>query len=195
MAEIEVEHNPAIREDLTQPVAQENLAQLPINRQTKCFDRSAFVYDEETDSYYCPAGKQLPHRATENKKIGDGQTRARHRYTCHDCAGCPLAKMCRGNPESPRGREVFHDEHEPARRRQRERMKAPEAKEHYKNRTHKGEVPFAVIKACFSMRRFLLRGLNGVQQEWRWIATAFNIKKLMGMLRKDQALRAMICWK
>ena len=193
MAEIEVEHNPAIREDLTQPVAQENLAQLPINRQTKCFDRSAFVYDEESDSYYCPAGKQLPHRATENKKIGDGQTRARHRYTCHDCAGCPLAKMCRGNPESPRGREVFHDEHEPARRRQRERMKAPEAKEHYKNRTHKGEVPFAVIKACFSMRRFLLRGLNGVQQEWRWIATAFNIKKLMGMLRKDQALRAMIC--
>ena len=72
-------------------------------------------------------------------------------------------------------------------------MKAPEAKEHYKKRTHIGEVPFAVIKACFSMRRFLLRGIEGVQQEWRWIAMAFNIKKLMEMLRNDPALRAKVC--
>lgn len=193
MVQVEVEHNPAIRADLTQPVAQEKLSQLPINPQSKRFDKSAFVYDEESDSYYCPAGKQLIHRKTETKKLGDGQTIAHHRYRCDDCTGCPLAQMCRSTPESPRGREVFHDDHEPARRRQRERMKAPEAKEHYKKRTHIGEVPFAVIKACFSMRRFLLRGIEGVQQEWRWIAMAFNIKKLMEMLRNDPALRAKIC--
>ena len=193
MVQVEVEHNPAIRADLTQPVAQEKRSQLPINPQSKRFDKSAFVYDEESDSYYCPAGKQLIHRKTENKKLGDGQTIAHHRYRCDDCTGCPLAQMCRSTPESPRGREVFHDDHEPARRRQRERMKAPEAKEHYKKRTHLGEVPFAVIKACFSMRRFLLRGIEGVQQEWRWLATAFNIRKLMEMLRNDPALRAKIC--
>ncbi len=51
----------------------------------------------------------------------------------------------------------MHDEHEPARRRHRERMKTEEAQKRYKVRAHKGETPFAVIKACFNMRRFLLR--------------------------------------
>ncbi len=68
----------------------------------------------------------------------------------------------------------MHDEHEPARRRHRERMKTEEAQKRYKVRAHKGETPFAVIKACFNMRRFLLRGIEGVRQEWRWASTAFN---------------------
>ncbi len=51
----------------------------------------------------------------------------------------------------------MHDEHEPARRRHRERMKTEEAQKRYKVRAHKGETTFAVIKACFNMRRFLLR--------------------------------------
>ena len=37
-----------------------------------------------------------------------------------------------------------------------------------------------VIKAAFDMRRFLLRGIEGVGQEWLWASTAFNLKKLLG---------------
>jgi hypothetical protein len=182
LAETQVENNPAIRDDLSEPVSAEGLDRLPINPQTKRFDKSAFVYDEASDSYYCPAGKQLPRRTTENTTYRGDKPVQRHVYTCHDCCGCPLAERCRKNPKSKRGREVMHDEHEGARRRHRERMKTSEAQEAYLCRQHIGETPFGVIKACFDMRRFLLRGIEGVGQEWRWANLAFNLKKLMSFI-------------
>jgi hypothetical protein len=157
----------------------ERINDLPMNPQTKRFDKSAFVYDAEADCYYCPAGKPLLHRTTENTTYRGGKPVQRKVYTCQDCEGCSLAARCRKNPESKRGREVMHDEHEGARRRQRERMKTPEAKAAYSRRQHIGELPFAVIKARFDMRRFLLRGIEGVGQEWRWASTGFNLTKLM----------------
>ncbi len=179
LAETQVKDNPAIREDLTEPVANDQIDQLPINPQTKRFDKSAFVYDEESDSYYCPAGKRLPHRTTQNTTYRDGKPVQRKVYRSHDCIGCQLAARCRKNPEAKRGREVMHDEHEGARRRQRKRMATPEAQKAYQRRQHIGETPFGVIKACFDMRRFLLRGIEGVGQEWQWASIAFNLKKLM----------------
>ena len=178
LAETSRENNPAEREDPTQSVAEEKISRLPINPQTKRFDKAAFVYDEKADCYYCPAGKRLPHR-TVNHIPRDGQIVKRQVYTCYDCEGCPLAKLCRKNPEGARGREVMHDEYEGARRRHRERMKKPESQAAYARRQHFGELPFAVIKCMFDMRRFLLRGIEGVGQEWRWAATAFNLKKLI----------------
>jgi transposase len=184
LAETKRDDNPADRDDPTQPVADEDIARLPINPQTKRFDKAAFVYDAETDSYYCPAGKRLPHRTTENTTYRGGKPVQRNVYTCLECAGCPLAAQCRKNPDARRGREVMHDEHEGARRRHRERMKTEEAQAAYSRRQHTGELPFAVIKCMFDMRRFLLRGIEGVGQEWRWAATAFNLKKIMSRWAK-----------
>jgi hypothetical protein len=59
-------------------------------------------------------------------------------------------------------------------------------------RQHFGETPFAVIKTCLDLRRFLLRGIEGVDQEWQWAATAFNLKKRMsrwGELRHELSKR------
>ena len=179
LAETQAPDNPAVRDDPRKPVATEDLDRLPINPQTKRFDKSAFVYDADADCYYCPAGKPLPHRTTEHTTYKGGKSVVRNVYTSHDCAGCPLAERCRRNPDSKRGREVMHDEHEGARRRHRERMKTPEAQAASLRRQHFGETPFGEIKATFSLRRFLLRGINGVRQEWRWATTAFNLKKLM----------------
>lgn len=181
LAEVKCEDNPAERDDPTQPVAAERIDELPINPQTKRFDKSAFVYDEAADCYYCPAGKPLPHRTTENTTYRGGKPVQRKVYACGDCTGCPLATQCRKNPEAKRGREVMHDEHEGARRRQRERMKTPEAKQSYLRRQHIGELPFAVIKVRFDMRRFLLRGREGTGQEWQWASTGFNLTKLMSV--------------
>lgn len=187
MAETPRENNPAERADLTQPVADADLDRLPKNPQTKCFDKAAFVYDESSDCYYCPAGKRLRHQSTEQTNYRGGKPVRRDVYRCDECMGCPLAHLCRKTPESPRGREVAHDEHEGARRRHRERMKTPEAQAAYSRRQHIGESPFAAIKCLFDMRRFLLRGIEGVKQEWRWAVTAFNLKKMMS---RWESLRA-----
>ena len=190
LAQPKCNNNPAIREDLTQPVADEDIDRLPNNPQTKRFDKTAFVYDEEQDCYYCPAGKQLPRSGQEKKKkVPNGKVIHQLNYTCYECAGCPLADRCRANPNAKKGRKVTHDIHEAARRRQRKRMKTDEAKERYKRRQHAGETPFAVIKASFLLRQFLLRTVEGVQTEWIWHCAAFNLKRLMNMLATLRAER------
>jgi len=191
LAEPKCKDNPAIREDLAQSVADEDIDRLPINPQTKRFDKTAFVYHEEEDCYYCPAGKKLPRSGQEKKKkVRNGKVTHQLNYTCYECAGCPLADRCRANPNAKNGRKVTHDIHEGARRRQRARMQTDDAKERYKRRQHAGETPFAVIKACFHLRQFLLRGIEGVQTEWLWHCAAFNLKRLMTTMATLRAERA-----
>jgi len=183
LAETKCENNPAHREDPQQPVAAELVAELPVSSRTDRFDKTAFVFDEATDCYYCPAGKALPYRIT----YGIGKPTERKVYTCKECAGCPLRDQCIRKSDK-NGRELIDDVHEPARRRHRQRMQSDVAKEAYKRRLQFAELPFAVIKATFGLRRFLLRGIDGVTQEWHWATTTFNLKRLMSVwaqLRKQ----------
>lgn len=57
-----------------------------------------------------------------------------------------------------------------------------EAQELYQRRRHPGERPFAMIKHHFGLRRFLLRGLEGVKTEWRWATIAFNLQRLLSLI-------------
>lgn len=182
VAGVRAPDNPALREDLTQPVADEDLGRLPINPQTKRFDKSAFVYDAEHDLYYCPAGKPLPRSGTEQTRArGTTPAGTQANYTCYDCAECPLGARCRADVEAKKGRKVGRDEHESARARQRDRMNKPESKERYRRRQHIGETPFAALKSALDFRQFLLRSIEGVQVEWAWGCAAFNMKKLINL--------------
>jgi len=183
LAETKCKDNPAIREDPEQPVAPEQVKDLPIQPRTNCFDKTAFVYDQASDSYRCPAGQPLPHRIT----YSIGTPSERKVYTCEHCEGCPLAEKCIRKSDTG-GRELIDNVHEPARRRHREKMQQEAAVEAFARRQHFGETPFAVIKVMFDMRRFLLRGIEGVGQEWQWMATAFNLKKLMRIWETLRAL-------
>jgi hypothetical protein len=178
----ELEDNPAIREDLTQPVPDEKLDALPINKQTKCFGKQAFVYVELEDCYYCPAGEVLPREGSEKQYRRSGEVIERVNYRGRGCGGCSLAPRCRTNPDAKGGRKVSRDVYEETRKRHRERMAQPEAKEQYKKRQHFGETQFAVLKTVLDMRRFLLRGREGVGQEWTWACMAFNVKKIMSLI-------------
>jgi transposase len=186
LAEVTCENNPALRDDPSVPVAAEDLKRLPINPQTKKFDKSAFVYDADTDCFHCPAGKTLSRGGQEIRQTAAGPV-LHVIYFGDECEGCELAPQCRINPDAKGGRKVTRDEHDQARKRHRDHMNKPESTDRYKQRQHFGEMPFAVMKVCFDMRRFLLRGLAGVQAEWQWCCTAFNLKKLMNLMA---ALRA-----
>ena len=106
-----------------------------------------------------------------------------------------LAEMCIRKSDAG-GCEVIDKLNEPARRRHPKKMQQNAAVNGYARRHQFSETPFAVIKAMFDMRRFLLRGIEGVGQEWQWIATAFNLKKLMRIwetlrtLPKENAVQA-----
>ncbi len=78
---------------------------------------------------------------------------------------------------------VNREQHESLSEAHAAKMSTDEAKKKYARRQHPGERPFAVIKHKFGVRRFLLRGLAQVRQEWHWLATAFNLDRLFGLMK------------
>jgi transposase len=180
------EGNPALRAAPAEAVPESEWPKLPRNPQTKKLDKSAFVYDEANDVYYCPAGKPLPYEQTKSK-VNAAEERIYFRvYRCGQCEGCPLGPMCR-NDKAKRGRSVSRDVHEQRRERQASKMASEESRAIYRRRFHVAETPFGLIKQVMNLRQFLLRGLEKVRTEWLWACTAFNLGKL---LREIGRLRA-----
>jgi hypothetical protein len=177
------EGNPAQREDPRQPVAEGDWPKLPRNDKKK-LAKSCFVYDQQADVYYCPLGQTLRYEETKKEARGGEMVKQRV-YRCR-CAGCPLAGECMES-SSKRGRSIRRDEHEPRREAMHAKMQTAAGKTTYNQRMHVAETPFAVIKAIMGVRQFLLRGLENVRTEWRWVCTAYNLKKLMAAIA---ALRA-----
>jgi transposase len=175
------EGNPAKRDDPRRPVPEAEWAELPRNEKQR-LAKSCFVYDAAANCYYCPAGRVLNFEQTKREKGRE----TRYVYRCPNCEGCPLSGACR-DPNTRRGRSVTRDEHEPLRERMHAKMQTEAAQTTYNRRMHIGETPFAVLKNIFEVRRFLLRGLEKVRTEWRWVCTAYNLKKLMAAIA---ALRA-----
>jgi transposase len=178
------EGNPTKREDPRQPVPEADWSKLPRNDKKK-LAKCCFVYDEATDMYFCPMGKEMAYRETKKSDGSQGQ-RVYRIYGCKDCANCPLAKECL-DPKAKRGRTISRDAYERERERMHAKMQREEEKQIYNRRMHIGETQFAIIKNIFEVRRFLLRGLEKVRTEWCWVCTAYNLKKLMAAIA---ALRA-----
>jgi hypothetical protein len=180
------EGNPARRDDPSQPVAEADWPRLPRNAQ-KQLDKSCFLYDSNADCYYCPQGRSLPFAGIQ-PETRNGQTIAVRVYRCENCEDCPLIAACR-SPKAKRGRMIYRDQYEPLREEMAARMQTPEGRTTYKHRMHGSETPFAHIKQVMGVRQFLLRGLENVRTEWRWVCTAFNVQKL---LKAVAALRALL---
>ena len=179
--------SPALREDPTEPVGESEKEQLPRNPQTKKFDKSAFVYDEAKDVWYCPQGKRLDYREKKSKLDAEGTRTYFDVYRCEDCEGCPWSSDCRSE-KAKRGRSVSRDEYAKRREQFAEKMAQPESRKIYRKRFHAAETPFGILKGIMNLRQFLLRGLEKVKTEWVWACTAFNLGKLVreiGRLRAE----------
>jgi hypothetical protein len=180
--------NPALRADLAQAVPEADWDRLPTSKVKggSQLDKSAFVYDQERNRYMCPLGNPLEYANTTTEKCGSGY-RIRDRYQANpqDCAACPLRERC--IQRNAKARQINREQYETHRERHAQKMATTEAQAVYALRRHPGERPFAVIKQQFGIRQFLLRGLEGVRAEWRWAATAFNLKIMMSRMHGSRA--------
>lgn len=179
--------NPAVRADLTQPVAQDAWDCLPRDKKGKrqpTLARAAFLYDEPQDCYWCPMGRKLERKDCHGRQRADGDVVQVTRYECVCCDGCALSSACRQG-KSPRVVQV--DEYEPVRRRVSAATKSEAGQAAYKRRSWICETPFAFIKQWMNFRQFLLRGLEKVKTEWLWASTAYNLRKLVGDVRRMRA--------
>ena len=177
-------NNPAHREDPTDPVSAESWDQLPRDAQSKKLHRSAFVFDEQANCYYCPMGCKLDYigRHTKPRKHGPAQYQA---WRSKDCSGCRLSGQClNGNNLS---RTLYREQHEELREAMDTRMASPAGKQLYRQRNWIAETPFAIIKAIMNLRQFLTRGIDKVRTEWLWACTGFNLAKLVRRLTELRA--------
>lgn len=179
--------NPALRDDLAQPVSPEDRDRLPtktIKRKGEKYDqldKQAFVYDKDNDCYWCPEGKKLPYaNTTSETRKGRRCERRRYKASAEDCGECPIRDLCLQG--TAKHRTISREQHESHRTAHAKKMSTDEAQKKYSRRRHPGERPFAVIKHQFGARRFLLRGIEQVKQEWLWLSSAFNLHRLFGLI-------------
>lgn len=174
--------NPAYREDPTQPVADERIAELPLRgkqpkkgeEDTRTFDKSAFLYDAEADIYYCPMGKTL-----ERKSERSGSERYLYRAAKSDCASCPLRAKCFRNSRNQYGRRIENGKHEQVKQAHASKMQSEASRKKYARRAAVTERPFALIKRGFGVREFFVRGLTKVRAEWCLLCIAHNLHRLL----------------
>lgn len=167
--------NPARRAEPAQAVEKQDWPKLPRNVRTKKLDRSAFVYDNKADCYYCPMGNKLRFAGMQTKPRKNGLAEYRI-YRGQGCSACVLSGEClTGRAVS---RTICRDKYEPLREQMDARMNSATGQKIYQQRKWLAETPFAIIKGCMRFRQFLLRGIEKVTDEWLWVCTGFNLAKL-----------------
>ncbi len=149
--------------------------------------KNAFVYDPTSDGFWCPMGRRLAYRRTE-KSTCDGVAYDRRVYLCSSCDGCALRPQCAGTNKTRRLRTPGPT---PLHNQMAHKVHSETGRAIYRQRQWVAETPFALIKAAMGVRQFLLRGLQNVAIEWRWICTAYDLGILVRSLKHlRQKLRA-----
>jgi transposase len=136
----------------------------------KLFDRTAFVYDEKTDTFRCPA-----HQTLTRKQLHRKDRTVIYEAKPVICASCPLKANCTTGSR----RLVQRHLHEAALQRMEQRTTGNVMR----LRKSIVEHPFATLKyRIFGHPRFLLRGLGGAQTEISLATMVYNLKRMVNVL-------------
>jgi len=173
--------NVAHRDDPRVPVPSNRHDALPRNKHNR-LSKEAFLYDRESDCYWCPMGKPLEFLRLEQERR-DGEWLERRLYSCSSCAGCPLRPSC---TDRKRNRRIRSNGKNPLREAMVKKVHSEAGREIYRQRQSVAESPFGVIKAVMGVRQFLVRGLQNVRTEWRWVCTAYNLRILVKWVRRQR---------
>lgn len=135
--------------------------------------RSAFHYDEASDSYRCPAGAHL----TAGRLQHQSQGRSYREYRTAACSGCPLRQQC---TQAERGRKLKRFEGDEFKEAMEQVLRQPAARALYRRRCAVVEPVFAELKERQGLRRFHRRGLRKVAMELALHCIAYNLKRALG---------------
>jgi transposase len=140
-----------------------------------------FRYDAVADVYLCPFGNIL--KFIEIRTIANNKVVRVYGGLRATCRLCSAFGVCTKNRY--RGRELLIGPHEPILLKHRAWMNTEEAKIAFKRRKELSEPTFGIIKEQMGFRRFLLRGLKNAKSEVFMTATAFNIRTLYRVWRRQ----------
>lgn len=149
---------------------------------SEAFLPDKFVRDEASNTYICPAGKQL--RLKGNKKLS-GATEWHYRAKPSDCKACPHRSECCPKTVS-NGRLLIRIEEHPAVKDFRQKMQTEPYRSIYRERAQVAEFSNACLKEKKGLRRFLRRGLEKVRAETVWACLSCNVSIWIRLCWKTQ---------
>ncbi len=139
------------------------------NSNQEFYQKADFDYDTERNEYRCPAKQVL-------RYTGDDKRRKLHLYTRSGCSQCGLQARCTRADR----RTVTRHFYEAAFERSEARLRAEPTL--MNRRMAIVERPFAVLKQAMALRRFVCRGMTGVQTEMAIAVTGYNLKQMISRI-------------
>lgn len=134
-------------------------------------------YDEAGDYFICPNEKKLNHTYDSKRKTQNGYEVEKSYYVCESCDNCPHKEKCYKGKYNNRkigfSKTMVRQKAEAT-----ERIKTREGILLRMNRSIQVEGAFGVLKQDWNFRRFLTRGKEKTETQFKLLAFAFNIKKL-----------------
>ncbi len=143
------------------------------------FAMESFSYDENEDTYTCPAGEVLTTNGRwYNKKLKNGRKSylVKH-YKTKACNGCALRKECTSNKL---GRIIERSEYQEYITRNNDRVQ--ENPEYYRQRQQLIEHQFGTLKRQWHFEYTLLKGKEKVLSEVYLIFTIYNLRRSLSIL-------------
>lgn len=150
-------------------------------RSDKTFERSAFTFDHEDDSYICPSGNRLRpsnRNFSTPRPLANADGFIRYRAREKDRVACGLKQRC--TPKMA-ARKIMRSVHEGARDMARN-IATSDAYLVSRRQRNKVEMLFAHLKRILKLDRLRLRGPNGAKDEFHLAAAAQNLRKMAKMI-------------
>lgn len=138
-----------------------------------------WLYLSDSDEYVCGYGRYLSFVYERQQRSDNGYQSTVRVYECENCTGCPYRERCVKRVGEDANRRIYVNRHlEEHKQKARQQLNSETGQEMRRKRPIEVESVFGDIKGNFSVRRFLLRGLEKVTTEWGLYCIGHNMRKL-----------------
>ena len=137
-------------------------------------------YDEQTDTFTCPAGKRLTYIKTKKRVTENGYITERRIYQAEDCLDCPFKSQCTKSVHNRQIQVSF--KLNAFKKKAWENLHTEQGQKLRSQRGVEVESVFGRLKNNWSFRRFMLRGIEKVKIEWGLLSIAHNLTKFATIL-------------
>lgn len=145
------------------------------------FDRTCFSYDQEQDTFTCPADKLL-----KRKQASKRDKNVIYAANPQDCAVCPKKSQC------TQAKQRFVSRHQYEDTLQASALRVAQSPHMMRLRRSTVEHPFGTIKhQILGNARLLVRGLKGAKAELSLAVMAYNFKRVRNMKGCDWMMSAL----
>lgn len=139
------------------------------------FHKNLFRYDEQTDTYHCPAQQIL---SRQSSVAASALTREHRVYAAQVCTDCSLRGCC----TTAKVRKIKRYPEDEVRQALSTVMSHPMAQRVFRQRKAMVEPVFAVLRYQQKLNRFRRRGLVAVRSEFALHAMAYNLGRALTLL-------------